>query len=139
MPGPWGTPGQTPHYPQPGHLTRYLTLYYVRTFPFSRLRFFPALNQLFRLMLEISLLQRRSSLFKLDTLRAFRPSLFCNIRRPRSSYSPLIRSQFLYQTTRSAMNIAPEKREWLCIIPDKPGMLEKRLEIRPYAIHYLLT
>ncbi|GAM38847.1 hypothetical protein TCE0_034f09911 [Talaromyces pinophilus] len=29
------------------------------------------------------------------------------------------------------MNIAPEKREWLCIIPDKPGMLEKRLEIRP--------
>jgi hypothetical protein len=36
------------------------------------------------------------------------------------------------------MSIPPEKREWLCIIPDKPGMLEKRLEIRPYVFLYTL-
>ncbi|OKL58985.1 hypothetical protein UA08_05766 [Talaromyces atroroseus] len=28
------------------------------------------------------------------------------------------------------MNIEPSKREWLCIIPDKPDRLAKRLEIR---------
>ncbi|EED23673.1 conserved hypothetical protein [Talaromyces stipitatus ATCC 10500] len=28
------------------------------------------------------------------------------------------------------MSIPPEKREWLCLIPDKPGKQEKRLEIR---------
>ena len=47
-----GTPGQTPHYPQPGKSHQHLTSYYVLRPPFSRLRFFPAPNESIFLTLE---------------------------------------------------------------------------------------
>lgn len=32
------------------------------------------------------------------------------------------------------MSSAPAKKEFLCILPDKPGVIEKRLEVRGYVI-----
>lgn len=34
----------------------------------------------------------------------------------------------------SAAAAAPRKFEFLVIVPDKPGTLEKRLEVRPYVL-----
>lgn len=33
----------------------------------------------------------------------------------------------------STQAAAPAKREFLVIVPDKPGTLQKRLEVRPYV------
>jgi hypothetical protein len=35
------------------------------------------------------------------------------------------------------MSTAPEKFEWLVILPDQAGKLAKRMEIRPYVLSYL--
>lgn len=32
-----------------------------------------------------------------------------------------------------AMATAPQKYEWMVIIPDHGGVLDKRMEVRPYA------
>lgn len=36
--------------------------------------------------------------------------------------------------TRTMATSAPRKFEWLVVVPDKPNMLAKRLEVRPYVI-----
>lgn len=50
-----------------------------------------------------------------------------------SSSSPLYSNpsckQTIYQTR--TMSSAPAKKEFLCILPDKPGAQAKRLEVRP--------
>ncbi|CZR59658.1 uncharacterized protein PAC_09552 [Phialocephala subalpina] len=55
-----------------------------------------------------------------------------------ASPSRILRSQFSLSTLNSyrrlaarTMATAPEKFEWLCVIPDYPGILAKRMEIRP--------
>lgn len=45
-----------------------------------------------------------------------------------SSFSSLPRRTFLSSA------IMSQKKEFLCIVPDKPGALQKRLEIRPYVL-----
>src|SRR5690348_2527094 len=39
------------------------------------------------------------------------------------------------QRNTMATSEAPKKMEWLVVIPDFPGVHEKRLEVRPYVIH----
>lgn len=34
----------------------------------------------------------------------------------------------------STMSSAPAKKEFLCIVPDKPGAIAKRIEVRPYVL-----
>ncbi|KAJ5787268.1 hypothetical protein N7457_002258 [Penicillium paradoxum] len=53
------------------------------------------------------------------------------IRAPAST-APPSRQKLPYQTLQTRnMSSAPAKREFLCILPDKPGAQAKRLEVRP--------
>jgi hypothetical protein len=47
--------------------------------------------------------------------------------RPAFFTSPLLSPQSPFTT----MSSAPAKKEFLCILPDKPGAQAKRLEVRP--------
>ncbi|KAJ5133940.1 hypothetical protein N7526_005305 [Penicillium atrosanguineum] len=52
-----------------------------------------------------------------------------------SRFSPSLTTTFSFLPPRSpytrTMSSAPTKKEFLCILPDKPGMQAKRLEVRP--------
>ncbi|KAH0602428.1 uncharacterized protein H6S33_008767 [Morchella sextelata] len=45
-------------------------------------------------------------------------------------FTPILRST-LTRTTIRTMSAAPQKIEWLCIMPDQPDALARRVEIRP--------
>lgn len=51
--------------------------------------------------------------------------------------SHLARSQ--HQQIRTMASSAARTYEFLVIVPDKPGMHAKRLEVRPYVSHLFLT
>lgn len=45
----------------------------------------------------------------------------------------LTKVTFPHQTTRAMASSFSGKKDFLCIIPDKPDALERRLKIRPYV------
>ena len=51
---------------------------------------------------------------------------------PSSSYLPRARPAHTSGTRTMASNAAA-KKEFLCLVPDKPGTVAKRMEVRPYV------
>lgn len=76
-----------------------------------------------------------SHLPTLATPRAFRPLFSTAARRPAiqlAQHRTSLRAPFF----RANMSSATETRnEFLCIVPDKPGMNARRIEVRPYVLH----
>lgn len=73
-------------------------------------------------------------------LRALSEAIFYREMIPRSILRPRDRSIILARTTfcvspfsrnMSSATVARQKHEWIVILPDHDGMLQKRMEVRP--------
>lgn len=67
---------------------------------------------------------------RLPTFPHVRPSQFLRFTRPPISPPPSNSHLHFHRLQTRTMSTAP-KKEFLCILPDKPGAQAKRLEVRP--------